>query len=110
MNDYYSKYETETTGASMFGGLIGGVAGGIFGGPFGAMLGASLGSSLLGGIAGGGAKKRAEQRAQRDLLKKQRQQESILIESIKADSKELYSSVQSALGQTSGTMGAVYGI
>lgn len=109
MNNYYSDYDTAATSGSMFGALIGGVAGGFLGGPMGAMVGASLGSSLFGGLFGGNAKKKAEERAQRELLKKQRAQDKILRESIRADAQELYSSVRSAISQTSGTMGVVYG-
>lgn len=94
---------SEETG-SLFGSLIGGAVGWYIGGP----MGAAVGSSILGGVAGSIFGADAQRREQRKLKDAQRRQAALVLEKTKADKAELFSSVQSAITQTSGGMGAVY--
>lgn len=59
-----------------------------------------LGSSLFG--------KREQEKEQKKLEKLQKFQQGQLLNKLKADNEELYSSVRSSIAQTSGAMGAVY--
>lgn len=89
--------------SSMFGTLLGMGIGAMIPG-VGLVLGGMLGGSL-GGMFGSS---RQQKKEQEKLRRAQSQQAEILREKAKADSAELFSSVQSAISQTSGAMGAIY--
>lgn len=91
---------------SLFGSLLGMGAAALI--PGAGLLGIALGGMLGGSIFGSISSAKKQRKEQEKLLEAQRKQASILVEKSKRDSAELYSSVQSAAGQTSGAMGAVY--
>lgn len=98
MNNYESS--------SMFGTLLGAGIGFLI--PGGGLLGAALGGSLLGGLFGSFGAQREQKKEQEKLRRAQEKQTKLLIEKTKADTAELYSTVRSSIGQTSGAMGAIY--
>ena len=98
MNSYEST--------SMFGTLLGAGIGFVI--PGGGLLSAVLGGSLLGGLFGSFGSKREQEEQKRKLAEQQAYQNKLLQQKLKADTAELYSSVSSAIGQTSGAMGAIY--
>lgn len=91
---------------SVFGGLTGAAIGSVIPGVgtlIGGLVGGALGS--IGGMFGSSHRRKKERQ---QLLELQRKQEETLRQKLKADTADLYSSVQSAVSQTSGAMGALY--
>jgi hypothetical protein len=98
MNSYESS--------SMFGTLLGVGIGAMI--PGAGLLGMALGGLFGQSIGGMFGASHAQKKEQERLRKAQYEQAELLREKAKADSAELFSSVQSATAQTSGAMGAIY--
>lgn len=65
-------------------------------------------ASLMYNMISSGYAAREQNKQQRKLAKTQAEQANLLLEKVKADKAELYSSVKSSVAQTSGAMGAIY--
>lgn len=96
-----NSYESYST----FGTLIGMGIGSLI--PGGWLIGGALGG-MLGSIFGSGEAAEEQKKQQKKLEQAQINQNKLLHEKIKSDTAELYSSVSSAVNQTSGAMGAIY--
>lgn len=92
--------------ASMFGAMLGGAAGSIIPG-VGTMVGALVGGTV-GSVVDVFTSHHKQKKQQQALAAEQAKQAKLLHEKLKADTAELYSSVQSAVSTTGGAMGAVY--
>lgn len=70
------------------------------------LLGMAVGA--LGGLATSYFSKREQEKEQKKLEKLQKFQQGQLLQKLKADNEQLFSTVKSSVTQTGGAMGAIY--